>query len=197
MERFLKSVYLGFVSTVTEVTWGTVYCCLYEMFTRKREEMKAIFLSGAGLKEAGVWGGSLSVWQIEIKHSCHMWSYSGFPLRQGICELLLVDFLNVSLLAYIWVFLTLPLLTILCTQLCKAMVKERVTTCSSGAGHLSPCWTPGWGPGVSAPDWWRWPLLSCSTSSNFNSASVEVSQGSHKYPQPFPFSPLAGKAECH
>lgn len=48
-------MYLGCVFTVREVTWGTVYCCLYEMFTRKkREEMKVIFLSGAVLEEAGV-----------------------------------------------------------------------------------------------------------------------------------------------
>lgn len=67
---------------------------VWNVHKKKREEMKVIFLSRAGLKKVEVWGGSLSVWQIEIKCSCHKWHHSGFPLRQDTCKLLLADFLK-------------------------------------------------------------------------------------------------------
>ena len=50
------------------------------------------------------------------KQNVLKWYHSAFPLRRGICKVLLVDFLKKCLF---WnTFLTLPRLTILCIRLC-------------------------------------------------------------------------------
>lgn len=116
---------------------------------------RLFFLSGAGLKIAGVWGGGLSVWQMKTKCSCLKWYNSAFPLRQGVCKVLLVDFFKeVSLLEYIWVFLTLPHLTIFCIKLgdlasVKGCYKKGLRPAALVLGILLPgCWRPAWGPGI-------------------------------------------------
>lgn len=107
--------------------------------------MKVIFLSGAGLKEAGVWGGSLSVWQIETKCSCRKWYHSGFPLRQGICKLLLVDFLKcVSPGIHLGISNITPSDYSL-YPVVQRDVKEGVATHISGAGHPPPLLEPSMG----------------------------------------------------
>lgn len=55
MARFPKSVYLGCLSTVREVYLGhSLMLFVRNVLRKKIEEMKVIFLSEAGLKEAGV-----------------------------------------------------------------------------------------------------------------------------------------------
>lgn len=138
MDRFPKWLYSGSLSLQRERLLGAQFIDACVKGSQEKEETKVVywlfFLSGAGLKVAGVWRGGLSLWQIKTK-CCHKWYCSAFPLRQGICKVLLVDFfLKVSLLEYIS---DITMCDYSLYQVAWRDVTRKAATRSAGARHPS------------------------------------------------------------